>query len=90
MSTDATRCFVCGGAFSTKRVIIDGRAGHVGCVVMSYPPHTPDDAARMTNEIGRLREAIEKATAIIDRNLYHQREKCEDGIAILRRALLEE
>lgn len=59
MSADTTRCAVCGGEFLAKRVIIDGRSMHRGCAVMSYPPHTSDDAARMTNTIVKLRDALE-------------------------------
>lgn len=54
MKTDATKCAVCGGEFSAKRVIIDGRAMHQGCSVMSYPSHTPKAMNEMNNEIQRL------------------------------------
>lgn len=57
MSSDATRCAVCGGEFSSKRVIIDGQAMHAGCSVMSYGPHTPDGMARLGNKLWDLWDA---------------------------------
>lgn len=41
--------------------------------------------ARADNE--RLRAAVAKAIDILDRNLWHQTEKCEDAVAILRKAI---
>lgn len=35
---------------------------------MSYPPHTPDDAARMTNTIFKLRDALEKIVKYAEAN----------------------
>lgn len=71
MSSDATRCAVCGGEFSSKRVVVDGRAMHQGCAVMSYTSHTPDDMARMgakirrlENEIKLLRQRLEVSEAV--------------------------
>lgn len=60
MSSDATRCAVCGGEFSSKRVVIDGQAMHAGCSVMSYGPHTPDDMARLGNKLWDLWYAATK------------------------------
>ncbi len=78
MSTDATRCYVCGGEFSAKRIIIKGRAAHQGCAIMSYPPHTADDYSRlhdhMQAEIERLREQLSHAGAAIDQ-LTKEREE---------------
>lgn len=53
MSTDATRCKVCGGQFSAKRVIIDGMAYHERCSVMSYPSHTHEDYSRLSDEFSK-------------------------------------
>lgn len=53
MSTDATRCKVCGGQFSAKRIIIDGCAYHERCAVMSYPPHTHEDYSRLSDEFSK-------------------------------------
>lgn len=53
--TDATLCKVCGGPFAEKRIIIDGQQYHERCAVMSYPPHTHHDYARLS---GELSEAI--------------------------------
>lgn len=39
------------------------------------------------NRIADLESAIGRSIAIIDSNLYHQREKVEDAVAILRAAL---
>lgn len=39
-------------------------------------------------EIARLREAMDRAAVIVDRNLYRQSEKVEDAPRILRRALI--
>lgn len=57
MYSDATRCAVCGGEFSSKRVIIDGQAMHARCSVMSYGSHTPDDMARLGNKLWDLYNA---------------------------------
>lgn len=37
MGTDATRCAICGGEFSAKRVHIDGGQYHPRCAIMSGP-----------------------------------------------------
>lgn len=57
--TDATRCKVCGGPFTSKRVWIDGQQYHSSCAVMSYPPHTHADYQQLSEEYGRLRSALE-------------------------------
>lgn len=48
----------------------------------------PDGAQPCESYTG-LREAIERAIKILDRNLGHQTEKCYDALAILRRSLQE-
>lgn len=83
MGTDATKCSVCGGEFSTRRVIIEGKAVHQGCSVMSYPPHTSDDMARLSDalerRIARLRGAIMK---YLSHQVGHQ-----EGYVMFRAAL---
>lgn len=59
MGTDATKCAKCGGEFSRKRIYVQGTAYHEGCVIMSYPSHTPADMEWMNREIERLRAGIE-------------------------------
>ena len=46
-----------------------------------------EDADVLKERIEKLQAAIRLAIAIIDTNLYHQREKVEDASAILRQAL---
>lgn len=86
MGNDATRCYVCGGEFSTKRTIIEGRAAHEGCAVMSYPPHTADAMAKMHDalqtEIERLLANQErmwcKACGMVTRDRQCDCTKCSD------------
>lgn len=52
MGTDATRCAKCGGEFSAKRIHIDGDQFHPGCAIMSSPPHTHEDLARLSDVLG--------------------------------------
>src|SRR4051812_28758058 len=56
--TDLTRCTVCGGPFSEARIHIDGKAYHQRCSIMSHPPHTWEDYARLSDECERLRYLI--------------------------------
>ncbi len=67
MSANATRCRVCGGPFAEKRVIIDGQAYHELCSYMSYPPHTYEDYARLSDRNADLVAAIQRIDAINDR-----------------------
>lgn len=46
-----------------------------------------DECARSFKRIAELEAAMAKAADIIDRNLYHQREKVKDASAILRAEL---
>lgn len=85
MTSDATRCAVCGGEFSAKCVVINGATMHPGCAVMSYPPHTPDDAARMSNTIFKLRDALEKIVKHAERNGMQDWKICKQA----RKALKE-
>lgn len=77
MSTDATRCTVCGGPFSQKRIIIDGQAYHPRCSYMSHPTHTWEDYSRLSDEfskalglihdlLGLERGSSEKAMEFLD------------------------
>lgn len=54
-------------------------------------PETLDKLRNFEGELiaerDRLRTAAVRAIDILNRNLYHQREKCEDAISILRQAL---
>lgn len=59
MSTDATTCAKCGGEFSRERVHIDGSQYHPSCALVSWPSHTHEDAGRMSNQIVRLRTALQ-------------------------------
>ena len=79
MSTDATRCKVCGGQFSAKRIIIDGMAYHARCAVMSYPSHTHEDYSRLSDEfsealgimyelLGLERGSSERAMAFLEKH----------------------
>lgn len=68
MSSDATLCAMCGGEFSSKRVIIDGIAMHQRCAVMSYPSHTPDDMVRLSEKLEKLQTAVKKAICHAERN----------------------
>lgn len=54
---------------------------------LAKPPYT--EIAALCDTIARMREAAERAITIIERNLYHQREKVEDAKLILRDALKE-
>jgi hypothetical protein len=74
--TDATRCKVCGGPFAAKRIVIEGEQYHERCALMSYPPHTHEDYARLSNQLAeavRLLDALlglelgsgERATAFL-------------------------
>lgn len=85
MSSDGTRCAVCGGEFSAKRVIINGAAMHQSCAVMSYPSHTSDDVARMTNTIFKLRSALENIVKHAERNGMQDWKICKQA----RKALKE-
>jgi hypothetical protein len=64
MSTDATRCKVCGGPFSAKRVIIDGMAYHERCSVMSYPTHTHEDYSRLSDDLSKAMAALERIATL--------------------------
>jgi hypothetical protein len=57
-TTDATRCAVCGGPFSRKRVIIDGMAYHERCSIMSYPSHTHEDYERLSRQLAEAQVAL--------------------------------
>lgn len=46
-----------------------------------------DEIERLTAENEKFRAAAVRSVDILTRNLYHQREKCEDAISILRQAL---
>lgn len=57
MTSDATRCAMCGGEFSATRTWIDGNQYHPTCALMSHGSHTSHDMARVSNKLWRLHEA---------------------------------
>lgn len=59
-TSDATRCKVCGGPFSAKRIIIEGDQYHEACALMSYSPHTHADYARLSDFCASLKARIEE------------------------------
>lgn len=59
-SSDATTCAVCGGEFSSRRVIVEGIAMHPRCAVMSYGSHTHDDLADASSRLWNLYEAAKR------------------------------
>lgn len=63
--TDLTRCTVCGGPFSEVRIHIDGKAYHQRCSIMSHPPHTWEDYARLSDECERLRGELQRARSLL-------------------------
>lgn len=56
---------------------------------MPLPDCMMPDGADPCRGYQALRQAAEKALGILERNLWHQREKCDDAVAILRRAIQE-
>jgi hypothetical protein len=83
MSTDATRCKVCGGPFSAKRIIIEGMAYHERCAVMSYPSHTHEDYSRLSDMLSEALSALEDARSfMVEMRARHG----DSGVGILIRA----
>jgi hypothetical protein len=83
MSTDATRCKVCGGQFSAKRIIIDGMAYHERCAVMSYPSHTHEDHQWLSERLSEALSALEDARSfMVEMRARHG----DSGVGILIRA----
>lgn len=58
-----------------------------GCPITMHPALAR--ALRAEKRAAVLEAAMVRAAEIIDRNLYHQREKVEDASAILKQALQE-